>query len=89
VIPRNSHRRAKRRQLRPPTYPIRHAFIEVAGDLYMMVDWFELEDGDVSRDEIRLVRLTAKELKVYDECRTTADSVGNVLPLVRKRMEGR
>jgi hypothetical protein len=52
----------------------------------MMPDWFELDDGNLSRDRITLVRLTAKELRVYDECRTTDDSVGNVLPLVRRRL---
>jgi hypothetical protein len=52
----------------------------------MMPDWFELDDGDLSRDRIVLVRLTPKELRLYDECRTAADSVGNVLPHVRRRL---
>jgi hypothetical protein len=78
--------RMSRRQSHRTAQPIRHPFIEIGGDVYMMLDWFDLDDGVVSRNRIALVRLTAKELALYDECRTTADSVGNVLPLVERRL---
>jgi hypothetical protein len=70
-----------------PRSPIRHPFIEIAGDVYLMLDWFDLDDGKRSRDQISLVRLSKKELELYDTCRSTADSVGNLLPLVRRRLE--
>lgn len=66
--------------------PIRHPFIEVAGDTYVMLDWFALEDGKLSRERITLVRLSAKELEVYDAYRATGDSVGNVMAWVQRRL---
>ena len=77
------------RRPRQPLPPIRHPFLEIAGAVYMMRDWFELDDGDLSRDCIVLVRLTASELRMYDEYRTTSDAVGNLLPLVQRRLARR
>lgn len=68
--------------------PIRHPFLEIAGDVYVMADWFELTEGRLSRDQIVLVRLTPKELRIYDNCRSTADSIGNLLPSLRRRLRG-
>ncbi len=66
--------------------PIRHPFVEIAGDMFLILDWFELNANARSRDVLTLVRLTSSELRYYDRITTAIDSVGHLLPRVRKRL---
>jgi hypothetical protein len=63
----------------------RHPFIEIGGDVYVMIDWFELETGKLSGRRIVLERLSRAELRIYDRHRTTAECVGAVLARLRAR----
>jgi hypothetical protein len=76
-------RRNSQRQQRRPAH-IRHPFFEIGGDVYVMLDWFALEDGSQPRDQIVLTRLTPGEVRMYDEYRATADEVGLLAPEIRK-----
>lgn len=66
--------------------PIRNPFIEIAEDTFLIVDWFDIDDGKRGRDELKLVRLTKAELRLYDLHRCTTSEVGHVLYAVRKRL---
>lgn len=63
---------------RRPKPRIRHPFIEIAGDVYMVRHWFEIDDGKRGRDELTLVRLTPKELRLYDWHSAVGCAVGSV-----------
>lgn len=78
-------RRPSQRARRKKLQPLRNPLLEIGGETYILIDWFELEDGTLPRDQIVLERLTPRELRVYDESQALADGVAWVLPLVHER----